>query len=787
MVTLFPVQKKYTAQKGDDFYKDCTDALLRVVDFEDNSGLRASMYEKQINNDLANNILHEEDMETIMNPWKLQGYDFPLEVRNYPILKGKIDLLVGEEIKRRFDYKVMVRNPEAVSEKQRMVMDRYFEIFTKNLKAQTIDEAKFKEELRELDKWKMFEAQDAREKVATDVLAYQYDFLGVKAKCNMGYENSLIMGEEIYGIDFVAKELDLQRYNPLGFYTIRSSSTPYIEDGSAFVVMSYKPLSELIDKYFDDLIPDQIDTLEKAQSLNSNARHSMFNGLTVPSNYAALEFDADIQVLPDSSFTNAFGGGFDESGNIRECRVVWASWRPVLKITYFDEYGIQQEKIVDENYPINKEAGETAKTLWVKEWLQTVKLGEDIYIKKQPFPRIGTSINNPSKCLSPFVGTAYTIGDNKAMSLFSYARPYQYIFNNTMHRTERFVVNSHGSVAPLPLHLIPDGWDMDKWLYYFSYMNLYAYDMFKEGNKGIATGKVAGNMQQLSMGNMNFNNSEAVQQNILFLNLIKSQIDEITGVSAQRQGQIQNRETVGGVERSVVQSSLITEKLFNLHEGTKLRLLTLILEASKFAWRYEKVKRQIILGDMSSIILDFDGEEFAAAEYGLFISDSSSDMELFKYLKDLAGPALQAKMIKFSDIMAIGMTNSPSSIKRRIEFGEKQAEELASQQFKMQQDQLKAQFDKEQVSEDIINELKKYIADLQEETKRMKIQADLQLKSASAEPLDEDLKIRQQEFKEQQHHDNMTQQEKDRELQKQVKDKELAIKEKVASKKVSPN
>jgi hypothetical protein len=40
----------------------------------------------------------------------------------------------------------------------------------------------------------------------------------------------------------------------------------------------------------------------------------------------------------------------------------------------------------------------------------------------------------------------------------------------------------------------------------------------------------------------------------------------IAGVSAQRQGQVENRETVGGVERAVNQSSHITEYWFMSHD-----------------------------------------------------------------------------------------------------------------------------------------------------------------------------------------------------------------------------
>ena len=62
-------------------------------------------------------------------------------------------------------------------------------------------------------------------------------------------------------------------------------------------------------------------------------------------------------------------------------------------------------------------------------------------------------------------------------------------------------------------------------------------------------------------------------------------MSEIAGVTPQREGAIQNRETVGGVERSVAQSSHITEYWFARHEDVKQRALGLLLETAKIAFK----------------------------------------------------------------------------------------------------------------------------------------------------------------------------------------------------------
>lgn len=785
MISLFPPQKKSTAKKNEQFYKDCTDACMSIIDFDDGSGFRAGMLEKQINNDLANNILDQADIERVVNPWKIQGYDFPLEMRNYPLLKSKIDLLVGEERKRRFDWRVVLRNADAVSDKQRTIRDRYLATFEELLKNKSVSEEDFKAKMQELNKWRLYEVQDMREKMATETMVFQWDYQRMASKLNMGFDNGLIMGEEVYGVQFIEKEVVFERENPLTFHSVRSANSRKIGESDIMISDSYMPLGKVIDLYHEYLTDAQIDALEGAYSTASNAEFGASQAFTVPSNYYQEAYNEDIIIINNSRDINAFGGAFDDQGNIRVTRCVWVSLRKMGRLSYTDpDSGELIYDLVDENYKPDKAKGESVEWFWGKEYLQSVKLGADIYIPIGPFPRIGTSIHNPSKCLAPFTGMCYTIGDNPAMSLMSYGRPYQYIFNATMHRTEKLVITSHGSVANMPIHLIPDGWEIDDWLYYFSILNFNVYDAFKEGNKGAATGKLAGTMNVMP-SNMNFDNSAQIQQNILLLNMVKSQIDELTGVSPQRAGQIQQRELVGNVERSVTQSSHITEGLFAIHEEAKLDVMELVLEATKYAWRNDKFTRQIVLSDMSSMLFEFDGEQFNSAEYGIFFSNSSKDQELFAALRGLAEAGLQSKTLKYSDIMEIYMANSSAHIRRKIEQSEQEAMQMQQQQFEIQKKQFEEQIRIQGISEEKALELKRYIAELQEETKRMAIDNDnLDVQGEpdvlGAQKIELDRAALQLE--DQHHKAEMTQKEKDRISKEKMHEKDVEVK-KIAARK----
>ena len=82
------------------------------------SPVRKSVIHKKINYDLLNGILHMEDLEMIMNPEQIHEKVTPSNIQHYPIMNSKLNVLRGEEAKRLFDFRVVVTNPLALSERE---------------------------------------------------------------------------------------------------------------------------------------------------------------------------------------------------------------------------------------------------------------------------------------------------------------------------------------------------------------------------------------------------------------------------------------------------------------------------------------------------------------------------------------------------------------------------------------------------------------------------------------------------------------------------------------------
>ena len=109
-----------------------------------------------------------------------------------------------------------------------------------------------------------------------------------------------------------------------------------------------------------------------------------------------------------------------------------------------------------------------------------------------------------------------------------------------------------GKLLQLDLAKVPKGWDIDKWMYYAKVSGLVVSDSFSEGNIGAATGKLAGALNNASTGMIDAEFGQSIQSQISLLEYVKNEMAEVAGISKQREGQISNRETVGGVERATL-------------------------------------------------------------------------------------------------------------------------------------------------------------------------------------------------------------------------------------------
>ena len=340
-----------------------------------------------------------------------------------------------------------------------------------------------------------------------------------------------------------------------------------------------------------------------------------------------------------------------------------------------------------ESYITNQYAGEEEESFWVNEAWEGTKIGDSIYVNMRPRVIQYNRLSNPSRCHFGIIGSIYNLNDSKPFSLVDMMKPYSYLYDVVHDRLNKMMARNWGKMTRLDLAKKPNSWKMDKWLYYAKTMGLFVEDSFNEGNYGASTNKLAGALNSNTQGVIDADFGNNIQQYINLLEFIKLEMADVAGISKQREGEISNRETVGGVERATLQSSHITEWVFTIHDDIKKRVLEAFIETTKIALRGRTKKFQYILPDYSTKILEVDGEEFAECDYGLVVDNSNGSQELSQKIETLAQAALQNQTLSFSTIMKLFMSASIAEKQRFVETDEKRIREEAQQQQQQQMQQ----------------------------------------------------------------------------------------------------
>jgi len=718
-----PRQRLPYSQKDKEWRKSNLDHA-DVHSFYHNEEVRKSLKNKSINLNLYNGIVDIQDLTNVVNPHHLDASYVPDNIPHHPIIVPKVDLLVGEESKRRFDWQAVVINPDAISKKEEDKKIFLMQKLTEMLEA-NYQEDELKSKMDELGKYMKYSWSDIREKMANQILKHYYQEQNFSEKFLKGFKDALIMAEEIYLIDIVHNEPTLEKLNPLKVTAIRSGNSDRFEDASMIIMEDHKSPNQLVDEYFNELKPEEIDYLMDYSTRSSKGEYSDdYN------NHALFRDGSNDRGMYDGMFEFAeinghnFGSDYtDENGNIRELKLRWKSLRKVKKIKFYDEYGDTQYRFESEEYITDKNRGEEETVFWINEGWEGIKLGKDIYLKMRPLPVQYVKANNPSKGHLGVIGQIYNTNQGKAVSLVDRAKNYQYMYDALFDRLNKAIATNYGRIMKLDLAQVPANWEIEKWMHFAIVNKIAVVDSFKEGLHGQSTGKLAGNMQNQGQNVMDMETGSYIQQHIQLLEFIKMEMGEICGVSAQREGQISNRETVGGVERSVNQSSHITEYWFILHESVKLRVLDAFLETAKFALRdTENKKVQYILDDQTIEILNMEGEELAESDYGILVTSTAKTMELEQAIKQYAQAFIQNGG-SMSTIMDIYFSPSLSDMRRKLEIAEQEIQERNNQAQteanKVAQEQIQATVALEQQKlklEDTKNirdnETKRYVAEL---------------------------------------------------------------------------
>lgn len=710
--------------------------------------IRNTAIHKKINYDLVNGIIHMKDIANTINPDGIKGSFIPNKIQHYPIINSKLNVLRGEASKRVFDYRVIITNPTSISEIETKKKDEVYNAVLELIKEQNAElyqqaqmeqqqqqmeqqqaqeqgqqpqqsayqqgqaQQAFEEKLKRITDYYTYQYQDIREMRGNTLLHHYSKEQNFNVMFNDGLMDAMTVGEELYQCEIVGGEPRVKRLNNLKVSAFGCGYSNKIEDADVIIIEDYWGLGAIYDTFYDALTPSDVKKLEQMGATGEPASPDNMNSIDERQGFVRRPMITDVIVNPeDDIYFNpaaAYGDAaisqlspFDGEGNIRVLRMYWKSRRKIKKVTSYDpQTGEEIQKFYDEDYIIDKAKGETEKIYWINQAWEGTKIGKDIYVNIRPCPVQYNSISNPSKCSFGIVGTIYSLNENKPFSLVDMMKPYAYLYDVIHAKMERFIARDYGFLVNVDLAKMPRGWSFEKYMHYAKTLGILIQDSFNEGNIGSATGKLAGALNNNSVGGIQASQMEVIRAYTEILEYVRNVMSEIVGISRQREGQVSNRETVGGVERATLQSSYITEWLFLKHEDTIKRVLEAFLETAKIAMKGKSKKFQYISDDFANKLIDIDGDEFAECDYGLVVDNSDASQTLKQNMEMLAQAALQNQVLSFSTIMKLYGTASLAEKQRMVEKDEQekiqQAQQSQQEQLQQQQEAVQMQMQLQQ-------------------------------------------------------------------------------------------
>lgn len=688
-----PPQKLSSKDKDEDWKQQCINSIISMgtATYYNN---RTTKYNKQVNYNLVNSIFDEKDFLYVTDPWGI-GKDFgdtPAKMENYNIIRSVIEFLKGDDLRRPFSFMAVAVNGEAISVKQ-----QYKEEMLKQSLAQFIqnEEAKYglnqpstddqgnpiqPQTPEQINQYLTYTYKDIVEKQSNDILNYLYKKEDLIQKFVEGWEHGLISGEEIYYIGISYNEPIVRVVNPLFFDYDKNPDLKTIEDSQWCREERFMTKGDILDEYRSYLTVDEIDRIDRGEG-----------GLST----SISKFDAFPGYSYDTYVTGQISASNTRRANYIDVNVCcWKTWKKIGFFSYIDPQTNQPvKKIVDEGFKVPNEFKQLAidydlEWEWINEVWSGTRIGRDIFVNVGPIDNQCRTLNNPSLCKMPYVGRVYNSTNSVSVSLVDLLKKYQFIYNTMWYRLELEIAKAQGKKIIIDMAQIPEskGMSLDKWIYYYSNTGIAFINSLEEGKVNGAN--AVSSFNQFTSIDMTVSNS--IGQYLNIINKIEESVEKVSGVSRQRLGDTFSSESATGIQNSVVQSSIITEYMYFNHNKVKEKVLNQLVEAAKIAYQNNKTI-SYITDDMERVLFNVDTDRLNNSDIGIFVSNSSKDIEVKDKIEQLLQAAMQNDKVSMTDIVKVFKSNSIAELENEVRKTDnkldqqKQAEQQAQQDSEKQQ------------------------------------------------------------------------------------------------------
>lgn len=588
----FPKQNIPEEKKTEEWHKDCLVAVL-----QNNKGSNKFTQEKI--KDYENYLLVHGQFDTKQFKYvtDMYGITAPARLVNYPIIMPKIDLLVGEVVSQPLRWSVNVINKNAIRRKNEKKVQIAAEVLLrphrreieKVLGSEITDQEVGQEVPADIESFQNMKFRDAVEEQVNVGLQYIAQKQKLKSLFKRGFYDLAITGKEFYRVMVKNRDPYVERIDPRSVIYDVDSDKETLQDCKYAGIDNWYTVNEIVDRF--QLEGSMVDKLEELEKM-----------------------DAD-QI---TQFNSAYDAYMTSESRALKIRVVEIEWKSLKTIKYkvspnkYDDE-IDYYKMVKDDY-IPKEGEKVVKRV-ISDVRYCIQVGHDIVLKYGRRPNIIRYEDNYANCKLSFFGVIRNAFNQSTLSIVDSLKNIQLLYNIVNYHIELALARSGGKALVYDVAQKPKGMQLNDVLYHLKNSGLAVINTNEEGMQTRSFNQ----FQQVDL-----TLSQSVGQLINLKVMLEQTADQLTGITASRAGITKSSDAVGVNERSVMQSTLITAPLFDIHYELIGDTLNALSNLFRYCWADED--RMInIFGDMGIEVFKWK-KTSALDEIGLFVENSAKEL-----------------------------------------------------------------------------------------------------------------------------------------------------------------
>ena len=602
------------------------------------------------------------------------GIGNPIDIQFTPIIKPRIDALVGMFLNETFSYRIAIADDKTLDLEEEEKKNYIITNISQQLEKASQAVANYQTDRRQggasAPPSELLSEEfmaNMKEYLDTDFISvyagaaqhliYYFEQSGTldfKRKFAELLYDLLITGEMFWrnSIPYTGKDPEFEVVKPENLFFSQNKNSIYLDNPDAVVHREYMTRHQVLQKYGHLMTDKEVKELSGRWGGYGNHRNI-----------------SDPEILHEDIYDEEFSNFRQYTGDLID--VV-----DVLHVEWLASSRYEKAATQDRNPVENKKA--LKKTGWIEHRYEGVRILGNMYIGAGRSKNVVRSQQDPYKASLSYGGMSYNIRQGEVYSMVWNLKDVQDMYDITQFYRNNLVATagvagSRVNIAGIPKVLGGDFMDrLMKWVA----LRKQGIELIDPSEEGAQLFNHYGEFQGGIDGN-------AINGINSILATLMQQVVLTTGVTDQMLGQIEQREAVENVKTGIRQVSLITLNIFDLLDGARKRALTNLIDLSKIS--FTKGKQGSYKVGYKSVAFKIDRDNFTWTDYNINVTNSSKDSLKLQKLEQLTMELISAGAVKPDIAVELALANTIFEAKKIIRKGMMSDEEKQQQMQQMEQ------------------------------------------------------------------------------------------------------